>query len=839
LHNSDPSSGQGNVVNRHEPSGFCLHRMTPHEKYKTEPYCYTGPNAMEKFFDKILEEAKAIDEIMSADVPMDPLTDAEKLSHETVTTCNTCNQPFDGTRIRQRHHNHISGKYLFTVCQNCNLALKPRTCPDGHEVVCLFHNLKSYDEHFILKYFKREYSEFVSKKNGKTSYQDIKIIPMNAEKNLQFRIRNVIFTDSYEFLSASLDTLVQTLKKSGKSKFVETLKYLGDHDFLLEKGHFCYDYFDSLDRLEEPCLPPKSAFFNSMTQTSISHSDYEQAERVWQHYKMTKFADYHNHYLVRDVLLLSDCIEAFRQDMIREHDIDCLHFPSLPGMVMQVALKKTGVELDLMTDANMFNMIESGIRGGLSFVSRRHARANNPSLPDYDPDKPTSYLGYFDANSLYATCMMMPLPVGDFRWLSDDEIDTFDVTKIADDSPVGYVLEADLEYPPELHSKHNAYPMLPEHLTVTESMLSETHLKMMEHMGLHHSVSDKLISNLMDKKFYVIHYRNLQHCLSHGIRLMHIHRIISFRQEPFMRPFIEYCNQQRQVASTEFESGFYKLMPNTFYGKCTEQKRNRVNLRLITDPTKLVRAASKATFKKSTIINEDLVLVEAQRQKILLNQPLMIAFTVLEYAKLVMYRFYYDGLLPKYGDSLKLCYTDTDSFIFLVETEDLHTDMTSMSEWFDTSNFPTDHPLYSTANKRKLGYFKSETSAYCPSEFCGLRSKMYSLWTPTSDDQSHTYVKVKGVPKSYVKKNVRHEQYLHVLNNWSTTTCKFRAFRSNKHVVTTREIEKVCLSSLDDKRWLREDGVSSYAYGHRDIPSASARRAPAPGATATAPGGPS
>jgi len=146
LHNSDPSSGQGNVVNRHEPSGFCLHRMTPHEKYKTEPYCYTGPNAMEKFFDKILEEAKAIDEIMSADVPMDPLTDAEKLSHETVTTCNTCNQPFDGTRIRQRHHNHISGKYLFTVCQNCNLALKPRTCPDGHEVVCLFHNLKSYDD---------------------------------------------------------------------------------------------------------------------------------------------------------------------------------------------------------------------------------------------------------------------------------------------------------------------------------------------------------------------------------------------------------------------------------------------------------------------------------------------------------------------------------------------------------------------------------------------------------------------------------------------------------------------------------------------------------------------
>ena len=149
-----------------------------------------------------------------------------------------------------------------------------------------------------------------------------------------------------------------------------------------------------------------------------------------------------------------------------------------------------------------------------------------------------------------------------------------------------------------------------------------------------------------------------------------------------------------------------------------------------------------------------------------------------------------------------------------------------MSEWFDMSNFPTDHPLYSTANERKLGFFKSETAANHPSEFCGLRSKVYSLWTPTSDDPTHTYVKVKGVPKSYVKKNVRHEQYLHVLNNWSTTACKFRAFRSNKHVVTTREIEKICLSGLDDKRWLREDGVSSYAYGHKDIPGA--LRAPIP-----------
>ena len=105
---------------------------------------------------------------------------------------------------------------------------------------------------------------------------------------------------------------------------------------------------------------------------------------------MSKFLHYHYHYLVRDVLLLSDCIESFRSAMLAAHDIDCLHFPSLPSVVMQLALKMTAVELGLITDLNIFNMIEGGIRGGLSFVSHRHAKANNPSLPDYKSD--TYYL---------------------------------------------------------------------------------------------------------------------------------------------------------------------------------------------------------------------------------------------------------------------------------------------------------------------------------------------------------------------------------------------------------------------------------------------------------------
>jgi len=132
-------------------------------------------------------------------------------------------------------------------------------------------------------------------------------------------------------------------------------------------------------------------------------------------------------------------------------------------------------------------------------------------------------------------------------------------------------------------------------------------------------------------------------------------------------------------------------------------------------------------------VNSDLVLVETARTKICMNRPIALGFCILEMAKLVMYRFYYEALLPKYGDKFRMLFTDTDSFIFLVETPDLHADMAGMMQWLDTSNFPPNHPLYSTANKRKLGCFKSETGAHCPSEFVGLRSKMYTVQSVDAD----------------------------------------------------------------------------------------------------------
>ena len=130
----------------------------------------------------------------------------------------------------------------------------------------------------------------------------------------------------------------------------------------------------------------------------------------------------------------------------------------------------TDLELELFTDVDMHLFGESGIRGGVSMISGRHAVANNTTVPDYDPVRPSTHIMYLDANNLYGTVMTETLPLSDFGWLGRDEIGTLDVTTVEVDAGTGYILEVDLNYAQHLHDLHSGYPLAPERLSVTEEM---------------------------------------------------------------------------------------------------------------------------------------------------------------------------------------------------------------------------------------------------------------------------------------------------------------------------------------------------------------------------------
>ena len=217
-------------------------------------------------------------------------------------------------------------------------------------------------------------------------------------------------------------------------------------------------------------------------------------------------------------------------------------------------------------------------------------------------------------------------------------------------------------------------------------------------------------------------------------------------------------------------------------------------------------------YKRSAIINNELALVENMQAKIKMCKLIVVGCMILEIAKFIMYQFYYDCLLPKFGNRLHMCFTDIDSFICHIQSEDLVGELGNIAvQWLDTSNFEHEHPLYSDANIRALGKFKSETADVAPVEFCGLRSKMYSLSMLGS---TKDYRKAKGVLETFVKQNVRHEQYLDVLRYWTKTSCSYLAFCLRNHRIVTRRHEKVCLSCIDDKHHLLPDCVHSLAYGH-------------------------
>ena len=176
---------------------------------------------------------------------------------------------------------------------------------------------------------------------------------------------------------------------------------------------------------------------------------------------------------------------------VENYKLDPAWYYTSPGLAWDACLKKTEVRLELLNDVDMLLMIEKGIRGGVSTITKRYVKANNPSMKTYDSNSPNKYISYLDANSLYGWAMSQPLPTHGFEWMSEEELKNW--------RSHSCILEVDLEYPKEIHDLHNDYPLAPERLKIG---------------GI-----EKLIPNLYDKKNYVVHHKTLKQYESLGLKI--------------------------------------------------------------------------------------------------------------------------------------------------------------------------------------------------------------------------------------------------------------------------------------------------------------------------------
>jgi hypothetical protein len=395
-----------------------------------------------------------------------------------------------------------------------------------------------------------------------------------------------------------------------------------------------------------------------------------------------------------------------------------------------------------------------------------------------------------------------------FRLMSDEEIEQLDVTTVPIDAETGYVLECDLEYPSDLHDLHNDYPLVREHMTINESMLSP----FCESMNANHVFTEKLIGSLQTKTKYKVHYRNLKLYLSLGMKLIKVYRAVAFNQKPWLKSYIELNTRLRQIDKSEFEKDFFKLMNNACFGKSMENVWNRRTIEIVSDSTKLKKLIAKPQTEQFVIINEYMVLVDRMKKEILLNKPIYVGFTILEVSKLLIFGYYCNMMVKKYGSNARLLFSDTDSLCYHLFTDDVYRDM---SEYIDlltpAATPPPDHPLYSAVNAIVIGKMKDECNGKAPLEFVGLRAKMYSLLTY---DDSMAKRTAEGIKKRYVAKHLRHDMYLRTLREKTIEHAKYRLFRSRAHKTETAEYSKVALCAYDDKRFVLNDGIATFANGH-------------------------
>ena len=188
-------------------------------------------------------------------------------------------------------------------------------------------------------------------------------------------------------------------------------------------------------------------------------------EKIWDKFHIKDMGDYHNHYLKRDVLFLADVFEKFIDTCLKLYGLDPCHYFSSPGLSCDTMLRMTGVKLE-----NKDLFIEKRLRGRISYIAKRYAKANNKYMNDCDPKKPSTFITYLNMNNLYGWAMSEYLLYDKFKWLKN--VDEFDVNSVSEKSPIGYFLEVDFEYPDELHELQKDYPLAPEKLAVTSDMLS-------------------------------------------------------------------------------------------------------------------------------------------------------------------------------------------------------------------------------------------------------------------------------------------------------------------------------------------------------------------------------
>ena len=418
---------------------------------------------------------------------------------------------------------------------------------------------------------------------------------------------------------------------------------------------------------------------------------------------------------------------------------------------------------------------------------------------------------------------LQKLPVGSFEWIEPDSFDTTLITDFDEVSNVGYTIEVDLDYPENLHNAHRDFPLCPEKTRIVYDNLSPftKQLFVDTYPGQNPAsyTGVKLTPTLCNKSKVVLHIRTLKLYLELGMKLKKVHKVIKFRQSNFLATYITKCTENRRKAKFEWERNMWKLFANSCYGKMIENARNFVDIKIVNTQEKMLRHLNNPLFNHVKILTDSVQVIMLKQASIKIAKPIFIGMSILEFAKLFMYHFWYNILKPAFqNDKLTLHLHDTDSFIFSILkgrfNRALFSADSSLRDIIDFSNLPvtnqfdsfrskvqnTLHHTSLTDRKNVPGFVKDELNWDKMILFAGLRAKVYSFtYLKHVDGKQADKSACKGVNRGCVKQFLNTTQYVTVLFSQKTHSLSFHSLRKTKQSIALIKQRKKALCAFDDK----------------------------------------
>ena len=741
------------------------------------------------------------------------------------TKCHICKETFNDFKqefSKVRDHCHLTppvvnsntgvleSKYLGAAHSKCNLSRSSLK-----KLPIYVHNLMSYDVNFFLSH-----AEFIGqRKYGiEKMYTPLSAMPYNGSKVRCFNLGIYTFLDSYQILSGSLAELAQDFASSKMSNFKllrQGIPNLSSSQLglLMRKSVYPYEWVRSVEQLKSTKdFPSRDDFFTQLKGDTISQSDYEHGKQVYRELSCQNMLEYTELYCKLDTLLLAEIMFAFRTLTYQDFGLAIEHYISAPQLSFDACLKTIGHPIQVMTDPTMTLMVERNIRGGVSFVNNRLETAD----PDHDA------LLYIDANNLYGFAQKMSMPLGEYKWVPENQIPSLKWLDMTMSQPIGYIAMVDLEVPSHLHDKFDNFPLAPEHIKITYDMLSsyskevQTILAGSEKKARKYK-QDKLLTTLEPKTRYVTHYLNLQYYLKLGMKLKHVHCVMQFKQSQYLKPYINLLSEKRAESASPFQIRFYKLLINALYGKFIQDVRKYCTNKFARTPKALGKLVQNPFFMWADTLSDDVTMVQLRQSKILLNKLYAVGFSILELSKLHMYQMWYNTLQPRFGKQLQLVLTDTDSFVIKVNGHTKEKVLKKISSMMDFSNYDHTHHLYDASNKKVPGYFKDENPHGRIEKVVALKSKCYSLQVVSKNIRKSQNV-CKGIsqktssqfPLSYYEDCISRKETI--------IRSSMMSIRAKKYKLYLLQIMKTCMNSFDDKRFLLCP-KHSVPYGHYNASS--------------------